>query len=312
MQTSYGCGRKTVRRRGKERKRRENGRQLVQLLLCLAVFLAVFIGKGVWPSRVAQTGEQLLSVIRANTDFRAAFAGLGQALSEQESVLGEIGEFCVSVFAPEQEEVPPAVPAAALEQENLSDQLDWNRFTAQKFDPEGLRADRLTQETGSVLQVGDVVQVTQQLEEGLPEGYSGQWLFLGEMETATPVLGTVTSQFGYRDHPTIGRYAAHGGADIAADKGESVAAFADGTVACVGENDDFGLYLQLDHANGVSTFYAHCDEICVRKGEQVAVGQTVARVGSTGQSTGPHLHFEVWLEGVRLDPMYYIDPGQGV
>lgn len=300
MQTNYGSGRKKT-----ARKEKKSGRQLVQLLLCLAVFLVVFIGKGVFPSKVAQTGEQLLRVIRTNTDFRAAFANLGQALSQQESVLGEIGDFCVSVFAPVQQEAyeSNSEPSPTEGQEQMDSVL--REQLAAGIDEE------TEIQTEQILQVGDVVQVVQETGTSLPEGYSDQWLFLGDMKTVTPVMGTVTSHFGYRDHPTIGRYAVHAGVDIAADKGTDVAAFADGVVEGSGQNEDFGRYLQINHSNGVSTFYSHCDRVLVQKGEKVEVGQTVAQVGTTGQSTGPHLHFEISLEGVRLNPMHYIAPEQG-
>lgn len=285
MQTTYGRG--STKRGEKKQKQEGGGRQLIQLLICLAVFLAVFIGKGVWPSQVAQTGQQVLAVIRANTDFRAAFASLGQALSEQESVLGELGDFCVAVFAPET--------------------LEPDASAVQVTKPEEVTLPEPQEEPQPVLQVGDVLGGT---EQEFPDGYSGQWLYLGAEETMTPVFGAVSSGFGYRDHPATGRYAVHGGVDIAADKGTEVSAFAAGTVESVGEDSDYGKYLYLAHPNGVTTFYAHCDRICVKQGEQVQAGQTVALVGSTGKSTGSHLHFEVRLEGVRLDPMYYIDPKQ--
>jgi len=288
MQTTYGRG--GTKRRDKERQRGGNRRQLMQLLVCLAVFLAVFIGKGIWPSQVARTGEQLLEVIRANTDFRSAFADLGQALSEQESVLGELGDFCVAVFAPEE----AAADASAVQVMGLETEQEPVMQEETVPLPPALR-------------VGDVVQEVELVQE-LPEGYCGQWLFLGELETVTPVQGVVSSGFGYRDHPSTGRYAPHGGVDIAADQGTAVAAFAGGVVESVGEDSDYGKYLYLTHPNGVITFYAHCSKLCVKQGEQVQPGQTVAQVGSTGKSTGAHLHFEVRLEGVRLDPLYYIDP----
>ena len=287
MQTTYGRG---GTRRDRERKGEGGRRQLMQLLVCLAVFLAVFIGKGIWPSQVARTGEQLLQVIRANTDFRAAFAELGQALSEQESVLGGLGDFCVAVFATEKADtsvVQTLAPETEREPEPVIQEEPLSLPPA--------------------LQVGDVVQEVELMQE-LPEGYSGQWLFLGELETTTPVRGAVSSGFGYRDHPATGRYAVHGGVDIAADQGTAVAAFAGGVVESVGEDSAYGKYLYLTHPNGVTTFYAHCHKLCVKQGEQVQAGQTVAQVGSTGKSTGAHLHFEVRLDGVHLDPLYYIEP----
>lgn len=297
MQATYGRGHGAAKRTGKGQKKETNRRQLVQLLACLAVFLAVFIGKGVWPSQVARTGEQLLAVIRANTDFRAAFAQLGQALSEHESVIGELGQFCVAVFAPEED---------VRQDDHAVQVMGEDEPEATVVKPE---TDENTVPQQPALQVGDVIQEVE-LEQALPEGYSAQWLWLGDMQTAVPVHGAVTSNFGYRDHPTIGRYAPHGGVDIAADKGAQVLAFADGVVDSVGEDRDFGKYLYLTHPNGVTTFYAHCSTVCVKKGEQVQVGQRVAQVGSTGKSTGPHLHFEVRLDGVRLDPLHYIEPAR--
>lgn len=296
------------------RKKTQYRPQLIRLLVCLAVFLVVFIGKEVWPSKVAATGEHLLAVIRANTDFRAAFADLGRALSQEESVLGELGDFCVSVFAqsPEEEIAPPAGEASGEGQEpapadthldQLCDDTLWEEEPILKTQQTDFEAD---------LQVGDVVQNVEYQGSQLPEGYCAQWLYLGEMETVTPVQGTVTSHFGYRDHPTIGRYAVHGGVDIAADSGAAVAAFSAGTVEALGNSEDFGLWLQLAHPNGVTTFYSHCSKLCVEKGGQVRAGQTVALVGSTGNSTGPHLHFEIKLNTVRLDPMYYIEPSRTV
>ena len=313
MQTTYGTRKRSPGKTRKKRKQQGNG-QLIRLLLCVAVFLMVYIGKGVWPSKVAQSGEQLLAIMESNTDLRAAFAGLGLALSEQESVLGEIGEFCIAVFAPEyevQEPDQPAVPVTGTVQDALATDRNQEPLSAEQPEtPVG--SDPRPPESKQELRVGDVMGPTPEAGQELPEGYDSRWLYLGEREMVTPVRGAVTSQFGYRDHPTIGRYAAHGGVDIAADKGTAVAAFAGGTVKCVGESEDFGLYLELEHGDGVTTFYSHCSKLCVKKGEQVQGGQTVAKVGSTGKSTGPHLHFEIRLDGVRLDPMYYIDPGQEV
>lgn len=325
MRVTYGRGHKGTQNTRKEKKARDQKRQLLQLVLCLVLFLTVFIGKGVYPDKVAQTGTQLLTVIRANTDFRAAFAQLGRALSEQESVLGELGQFCIEVFAPGQDSQLSAVPASVLWGERLSVSGDMEdaaaRYLSMEQIPSSLRIDlskqtmqpeqEPEQEQVPELKVGDVVQAVSVQGEKLPENYSYEWLWLGDMETATPVTGTVTSQFGYRDHPTIGRYAVHAGVDIGADKGTAVCAFADGTVTAVGEDSDFGKYLYIEHANGVTTFYSHCSRISMKEGEQVQVGQKVAEVGSTGKSTGPHLHFEVRLGAVRLDPMHYIGPENG-
>ena len=131
-------------------------------------------------------------------------------------------------------------------------------------------------------------------------------LSLGTIESVAPVFGTLTSGYGYRDHPINGKHRFHGGVDIGADAGTLIAAFADGRVEYVGEDNSYGLYLQIDHGNGVKSFYAHCQQICVRKDQAVKAGETVALVGSTGTTTGPHLHLELKCGEVRVDPAYYI------
>ena len=75
----------------------------------------------------------------------------------------------------------------------------------------------------------------------------------------------------------------------------------------MGENSSYGLYLQLDHGNGIKSFYAHCSSVCVKKGQQVAAGEKIGAVGSSGSATGPHLHLELKYQGTHVDPSYYIE-----
>ena len=92
------------------------------------------------------------------------------------------------------------------------------------------------------------------------------------------------------------------------NSGTDVLAFADGTVDYIGESEIYGQYLQLRHTGGLTTFYAHCSELLVQQGQTVKAGERVALSGATGNSTGPHLHFEMKLNGVLLNPAYYINP----
>ena len=130
---------------------------------------------------------------------------------------------------------------------------------------------------------------------------------LGLTETVTPVQGELSSSYGYRNHPLDGSNSFHKGVDLAADQGTPVAAFAAGTVDFIGESDAYGLYIQLNHGNGITTFYCHCSELLAQKGERVEVGQTIAKVGNTGRTTGSHLHLELKRDGVLLNPVYYIE-----
>ena len=121
------------------------------------------------------------------------------------------------------------------------------------------------------------------------------------------MFGPLWSTYGYRDHPVDGEYKFHNGVDIGGQEGDAIGAFADGTVDYIGKNDTHGLYLQLDHGNGIKSFYAHCSKLCVSKGQLVAAGEKVAEVGSTGVATGPHLHLELKWNGLHLDPSYYVE-----
>ena len=95
--------------------------------------------------------------------------------------------------------------------------------------------------------------------------------------------------------------------DLAVNTGTQVLAFADGTIDYIGDSPEYGLYLQISHANGVKSFYAHCSELLVHQGQTVQAGETVALSGNTGNSTGPHLHLELKVDGVRINPIYYIE-----
>ncbi len=118
-----------------------------------------------------------------------------------------------------------------------------------------------------------------------------------------PVYGVITSRFGsvedIRDH-------AHGGLDIGANTGTPIKAVAPGTVTYSGVYGGYGNLVIISHGNGVETYYGHCSELYVSEGQSVDEGDTIAAVGSTGNSTGPHLHFEIRDNGVRLDPEDYI------
>jgi murein DD-endopeptidase MepM/ murein hydrolase activator NlpD len=122
---------------------------------------------------------------------------------------------------------------------------------------------------------------------------------------------TITSYFGYRTHPIYGNTRFHSGIDIGASFGDTIMAAAGGTVIYVetpvpGQNwggSGYGNYFIIDHGNGVSTLYAHCCNVYVSNGQSVSAGEAVGTVGSTGGSTGSHLHFEVRVNGERVDPL---------
>lgn len=121
----------------------------------------------------------------------------------------------------------------------------------------------------------------------------------------SPVKGVTSSGFGYREHPIQNEVKYHYGTDFAANTGEKVCAFADGTIYAIGENDSYGKYVIIDHADGYRTLYAHCSKHLKGSGK-VKRGEAIALVGETGAATGPHLHFELMKGQTYLNPEFYI------
>lgn len=123
---------------------------------------------------------------------------------------------------------------------------------------------------------------------------------------AWPVSGTITSPFGYRRNPFGGGMEFHQGLDIAAPMGTTITAAASGTVISAGWYGGYGNYILIDHGGGMATGYGHCSQIFVSAGQHVQKGQAIGAVGSTGASTGPHVHFEVRINGKPVDPAAYL------
>ena len=133
------------------------------------------------------------------------------------------------------------------------------------------------------------------------------WVPTGELAWPLPQSFTITSHFGYRKDPFTGELEYHSGTDIAAPNGTQILAAAAGTVAIANGTDSwggsYGYHIKIDHGNGLETLYAHCSGICVTPGQQVQQGEVIGFVGSTGNSTGNHLHLEAWVNGVCTDVM---------
>ncbi len=129
---------------------------------------------------------------------------------------------------------------------------------------------------------------------------------LASTPSIRPTRGWISSTFGTRISPFTGRRERHMGLDIATEPGKPIIAPADGRVVFVGRKGPLGKTVIVDHGYGVRTLYGHTATIHVKKGDTVARGELIAAVGSTGRSTGPHLHYVVEVKGKSVDPMHYI------
>ena len=124
-----------------------------------------------------------------------------------------------------------------------------------------------------------------------------------------PVIGAIASGFSYaRRHPILNLVRPHLGVDVAARYGSRITAPAAGTVTFVGRRFAYGLVVEMEHPGGITTRYAHCSAVLVRKGQQVGRGALIATVGSSGLTTGPHLHYEILMNGRQMDPTRFHFP----
>lgn len=325
-QERSGSTRKAVSSRRKERQVtlgvRER-RRLIQLGLCVVLFLGVFVGKGLFPEKMIRFQQRALEVLQSDTDFEAVFAGLGRSISEGAPVVDTLEGLWVEVFGGADVDIDdPGQLALFQTQVGLLAGAEESTMAGRFGIP--LPAAEESQQTPEA----DTAEVEPEAEpepevEAEPAvivmPYDGPALpdnatmdqynldILGVGATATPALGWVSSPFGWREHPVDGGEKFHNGVDLAVNTGTAVGAFADGVVDYIGDSPVYGLYLQIKHAGGLTSFYAHCSELCVQQGQTVTAGETVALSGDTGNSTGPHLHFEMKLDGTLLNPLYYIE-----
>lgn len=146
----------------------------------------------------------------------------------------------------------------------------------------------------------------EELSHRLMEFFEDQKTLLAATPSIWPVKGWLTSDFGYRKSPFTGKKTMHSGLDIANKSGTPIIASADGIISYSKTKSGFGKVIVIDHGYGYSTFYGHCSELKKEVGENVKRGEVIALVGNTGNSTGPHVHYEVRVNGVATDPKKYI------
>lgn len=304
-------------------------RRLAQFLICGMVFVMLVAVKLLLPARVQWLSQHVGGALERNMDVTEVFSAVGRMFAGDAD--GGWEDLYQSVFHPEDEAAVPtgamdgdtagcaSVPAAgtAMIRSRLSASDGW--LTAPPMDekPEAKAAlpeaapssDGTKAEDGTKPQTsaGGAQKLSYILYSNrtLPDNVSMEQKVLG-FDYCTPVMGTLSSDFGYREHPIEGEEKFHYGLDIAADEGTAIDCFADGTVTAVGESSSYGKYAVVAHSGGFSTLYAHCSRICVSSGTAVKEGQKIGEVGHTGEATGPHLHFEVHAGDTYLDPIYYV------
>ena len=260
--------------------------------VCSFVFAALTAAKLLAPDHCAQLRERVLEMISRDDDYTQLVETMGRELADgglRDRIVAALGIKTgagggVALSAMDEEKATPSPAAerapAAPEKENTV-----------AAEPEAVSAFLAEQAKFVGYRLPDDVRTD------MPEL---------PFEYASPVAAAEPSGFGFRLHPIKNRIMFHYGTDFAAGSGEEVSAFADGSVFAAGTDDSYGNYLILMHEGGYSTLYAHLSAFSVSEGDAVKKGQLVGRVGQTGSATGPHLHFELLLDGEHINPEYYV------
>ena len=278
---------------------------MIRLVACGTAFVLLVAAKLALPARMERFNAKLAEVLSRNMDVQAVFSAVGRGIAGDGS--GAAEEVYQAVFHPEASggaavetalAMPDELPAMDMLREYqtaLPDTVPKEETTSEA---------QPAQESPTQTEVSTLAYVLYS-DKNLPEDVSLEQVIL-DFDYCTPVCGTISSPFGYREHPVEGEERFHYGVDLAADTGTTVSCFADGTVTAVGESSSYGKYCIVTHSGGYTTLYAHCSYITVSSGAEVARGEKIAEVGETGMATGPHLHFELHQNGAYLNPIYYV------
>ena len=298
---------------------------LLRLTVCGVLFVVLVALKLLLPGPMTAVRGTLSSWLVRDADFEEAFSSVGRAVSGEKGVLGSLENAYVSVFgeteaeevsadtvltdepsakeAEEKKEIRPETePAAEPTEEPAAEQTE-EPAAEQTEEPAAEPADAPADEAAEIAAAVPEPKAADVLD--YPSHASVERRVLG-FDHAAPVSGTLTSPFGWREHPKTGLTTFHYGVDIGVAEGTEVDCFADGTVGVVGVSTELGNYLTVHHRNGFTTLYGHLKRASVSTGDELKLGDKVGEAGSTGNATGPHLHFELHDGEVYLDPLCYL------
>ena len=264
-------------------------RRVMRLLGCIVILIMAISVKTLFPDTVQGIRVKALNILGGNVDYKEALTVMGEAVAGEKAfgeAIGEAYDYAFTIAG----EADNAIEASVTEEKTeIKEETEPVEEKTQDADVPMIR--NLT-----YIHSG---------EDAPPEGASYAMVQLG-FEYCMPVSGTLTSPFGYRVHPVDGGIKFHYGTDFGAEEGTEILAFGDGIVSAVGESSILGLYVIVDHGDGVRTTYGHCREIYVSDGDAVEMGEKIAEMGRTGNATGNCLHFEIEANGVNIDPEYYL------
>ncbi len=254
-------------------------------------------------SAIDMIGEIMDSDKRLFEEYKTARENTEQVKAEYEATLAQLGEKQETLEA-EKAELEEQIAAAVEVINKLQDDIDAAKAEYAK----AAAAEAAAQASINAI----IAQMQAEEEAARQEAAQNNQQYTGTGSTATgtyiwpcPSSTYVTSAFGMRDHPLFGDERPHSGIDIAGSAGSEVLAADSGTVAVATYSSSYGNYVTIYHSNGDYTLYAHMSSLAVSAGQSVTQGDVIGYVGSTGWATGPHLHFEIRVNGSTVDPLSY-------
>lgn len=254
-------------------------------------------------SAIDMIGEIMDSDKRLFEEYKAARENTEQVKAEYEATLAQLSDKQETLEA-EKAELEEQIAAAVEVINQLQDDIDAAKAEYAK----AAAAEAAAQASINAI----IAQMQAEEEAARQEAAQNNQQYTGTGSTATgtyiwpcPSSTYVTSAFGMRDHPLFGDERPHSGIDIAGSAGSEVLAADSGTVAVATYSSSYGNYVTIYHSNGDYTLYAHMSSLAVSAGQSVTQGDVIGYVGSTGWATGPHLHFEIRVNGSTVDPLSY-------
>lgn len=254
-------------------------------------------------SAIDMIGEIMDSDKRLFEEYKTARETTEQVKAEYEATLEQLSEKQETLEA-EKAELEEQIAAAVEVINQLQDDIDAAKAEYAK----AAAAEAAAQASINAI----IAQMQAEEEAARQEAAQNNQQYTGTGSTATgtyiwpcPSSTYVTSAFGMRDHPLFGDERPHSGIDIAGSAGSEVLAADSGTVAVATYSSSYGNYVTIYHSNGDYTLYAHMSSLAVSAGQSVTQGDVIGYVGSTGWATGPHLHFEIRVNGSTVDPLSY-------
>lgn len=254
-------------------------------------------------SAIDMIGEIMDSDKRLFEEYKAARENTEQVKAEYEATLAQLSDKQETLEA-EKAELEEQIAAAVEVINQLQDDIDAAKAEYAK----AAAAEAAAQASINAI----IAQMQAEEEAARQEAAQNNQQYTGTGSTATgtyiwpcPSSTYVTSAFGMRDHPLFGDERPHSGLDIAGSAGSEVLAADSGTVAVATYSSSYGNYVTIYHSNGDYTLYAHMSSLAVSAGQSVTQGDVIGYVGSTGWATGPHLHFEIRVNGSTVDPLSY-------